>query len=195
MAQHTQKLHRIISPLWSKETFWIYHCHSISVASTNVTTRQEKSFRVQNMDLSGWIRRQCLVLGLSDVIIYGWRYSGVKIWQKLSVVCCDVPGTMVPGQSISLKAVWSRARGEGSSQLSTEDMMSGRVWGGVKSSCMSYGDKADSEDHAVAAALVLLFAFWFRRWWTFLFLEFPVEWQTQIKRWTTCVKLGHYNFR
>lgn len=51
--------------------------------------------------------------------------------------------------------------------------MSGRVWGGVKSSCMSYGDKADSEDHAVAAALVLLFAFWLRRWWTFLFLEFP----------------------
>lgn len=52
MAQHTQKLHRIISPLWSKETFWIYRFHSISVAITNVTTRQEKSFRVQNMDLS-----------------------------------------------------------------------------------------------------------------------------------------------
>lgn len=85
------------------------------------------------------------------------------------------------------KAAWSRARGEGSSQSSTEDVMSGRVggaelgWVGVKSSCKSYSDKADSEDHAVAAALVLLFAFRLRRWWTFLFLEFPVEWQMEGK--------------
>lgn len=52
---------------------------------------------------------------------------------------------------------------------------------GVKSSCISYSDKADSEDHAVAAALVLLFAF--RLWWgwTFLFLEFPAERQTERK--------------
>lgn len=54
------KLHKIISLLWSDTgnernllTFWIYSFHSISVASTNVTTRQEKSFRVQNINLSG----------------------------------------------------------------------------------------------------------------------------------------------
>lgn len=42
-----------------------------------------------------------------------------------------VPGTTGPGQSSSeKKAVWSRARGEGSSQSSTEDVMSGRVGGG-----------------------------------------------------------------
>lgn len=45
--------------------------------------------------------------------------------------------------------------------------------GGVGSSCMSYSDKADSDDHTMAATLVFLFAFRLRRRWTFLFLEFP----------------------
>lgn len=197
MAQHTQKLHRIISPLWSKETFWIYHCHSISVASTNVTTRQEKSFRVQNMDLSGWIRRQCLVLGLSDVIIYGWRYSGVKIWQKLSVVRCDVPGMMVPGQSISLKAVWSRARGEGSSQLSKEDMMSGRVWG--VSRAAAWVTVIRPTQKITQWQPLLSFSLLFGSGdgghscsWNFLWNGRRTK---VIKHWTTCVKWGHYNFR
>lgn len=55
--------------------------------------------------------------------------------------------------------------------------MSGRVGGVVKSSCMSYSDKADSDDHTMAAALVFFFAFRFWRRWTFLFLEFPGSWE------------------
>lgn len=51
--------------------------------------------------------------------------------------------------------------------------MSGRVGGVVESSCMSYSDKADSDDHTMAAALVFLFSCRFWRRWTFLFLEFP----------------------
>lgn len=66
------------------------------------------------MDLSGWIRRQCLVLGLSGVIIYVWRYSGVKFWR------CQLSAAMSRGQWFLVKAsrkkaVWSRVRGEGSS--------------------------------------------------------------------------------
>lgn len=38
---------------------------------------------------------------------------------------------------------------------------------------MSYSDKADSDDHTMAAALVFLFSCRFWRRWTFLFLEFP----------------------
>lgn len=45
--------------------------------------------------------------------------------------------------------------------------------GGSRVAAMSYSDKADSDDHTMAAALVFLFAFGLRRRWTFLFLEFP----------------------
>lgn len=41
-------------------------------------------------------------------------------------------GTAVPGQGNSEKAVWSHARGEGSGQSSTLDVMSGRVGGVVE---------------------------------------------------------------
>lgn len=136
------------------------------------------------MDLSGWIRRQCLVLGLSGVIIYVWRYSGVKFWR------CQLSAAMSRGQWFLVKASQKKGRLESCvwrrQQSSKEDVMSGRVGGagrgwGFKSSCMSYSDKAASEDHAVAATLVLLFAFrlWWR--WTFLLLEFPAEWQTERK--------------
>lgn len=91
----------------------------------------------------------------------------------LSVVHSDVLGTAAPHQRISEKAVWSHARGEGSGQSSTEDVMSGRVGGVVESSCMSYSDKADSDDYTMAAALVFLFSCWFWRRRTFLFLKFP----------------------
>lgn len=63
--------------------------------------------------------------------------------------------------------------------------MSGRVGGVVESSCMSYSDKADSDNHTMAAALVFLFAFRFRRRWTFLFLEFPGSWERAELSWHT----------
>lgn len=56
------------------------------------------------------------------------------------------------------KAVLSHARGEGSGQSSTEDMMSGRAGGVVQSSCMSYSDKANSNDYTVTSTLVFLFS-------------------------------------
>lgn len=60
--------------------------------------------------------------------------------------------------------------------------MSGRLGGVIESSCMSYSDKADSDDHTMAATLVFLFSCRFWRWWTFLFLEFP-GCRERVKQW------------